>query len=57
MVDAGPGFHKKQAKQAMGTKPVGSTLQGHSISSCLQVSAQFEFLLWLSSVMNSNMEL
>jgi len=40
----GPGSIRKQAEQAMGSKPVSSTLHGLCISSCLQVAALLEFL-------------
>jgi hypothetical protein len=38
------GSIRKQAEQAMGNKPVSSTLHGLCISSCLQVPALTECL-------------
>jgi hypothetical protein len=38
------GSVRKQAEQAMGSKPVSSTLHGLCISSCLQVPVLYEFL-------------
>jgi len=52
----GLGSIRKQAEQVMGSEPVSSTLHGLCISSCLQVSALFEFLPWLPLVVNSNVE-
>jgi hypothetical protein len=51
------GSIRKQAEQAMGSKPAIAPLQGLCISSCLQVPALLEFLAWLPSVMAYNVEI
>jgi hypothetical protein len=55
-VDGGPTFYKKQAVQAMRSKPAGSTHHGLRNSSCLQVPALFEFLSRFPSVVDYNVE-
>jgi hypothetical protein len=51
------GSIRKQAEQAMESKPVSSTLHGLCISSCLQVAALLEFPPSLVLMMNCYTEL
>jgi hypothetical protein len=51
------GSIRKQNEKAMGSKPVSDApLHGLCISSCLQVSALFEFLSWVLSMISYNVE-